>query len=219
MSTRDRSIAICGCIQHAWWAHRLAQHGEYRADRLNMAADSILCTDPEDAVSVFGNLENLKTGIEVAIQLFSGREEGHISVQESALITGYAGNLLRLGTAVTNNAPVRHKLTEGIAEVKASRSGEHADQAGDTAQIEALTRQLAGLYTESISPLAPRIMIQGNGIYLRNEQFAAGIRTHLLAAVRAAVLWRQCGGRLWLMMFQRSAYLRAIRQLAALRSP
>lgn len=220
MSLKDRSIAISGCIQHAWWAHRLAQHGEYRADRLRFAADSIFCTDPDNALGVFGNLDNLKTGLEIAATLFSRDHNGknkQIGIQESSLITGYCGHLLRLGTVITRDVGIQRNLAKGIDQVKTDfpHSDVPDENNGDTLEIEEISGRLAELYLQNISPLSPRIMIQGNGIYLRNELFAAGIRTHLMAAVRAAVLWRQCGGRLWLLMFQRNAYLREISRLSS----
>ncbi len=216
MSLRDRSIAMAGCVQHAWWAHRLAQHGEYRVDRLREAADSIFCTDPDNAQSVFGGLDHLKPGLETAAFLLSGQRDGPIPPQESALITGYTGQLLRLGVAVWKQPRIQKKLGEGIAGIKRDcPSGRASDRTAESTDMDALTTALARLYAENISPLTPRIMVQGNGIYLRNELFAAGIRTHLLAAVRAAVLWRQCGGSLWMLMFQRGSYLRQIRELAA----
>jgi high frequency lysogenization protein len=38
---------------------------------------------------------------------------------------------------------------------------------------------------------------------LQNENLAAKIRVLLFAGVRAAVLWQQCGGKRWHLLFQR----------------
>jgi len=39
------------------------------------------------------------------------------------------------------------------------------------------------------------------------------IRALLLAAIRAAVLWRQCGGRRWRLLLQRRDLLHAAQRL------
>lgn len=203
MKALNQSLALAGCIQFTWWAHRIAQHGEYRLDRLQLAADSVFCTDPQNVMDVYGGKENLVTGIDIARAILGKREQSMIGTTETALITGYVGNLLRLASSLLSNDEARRQLASGISELR------NASQTPEEPPV----MDLAGLYTQNISPLSPRIMIQGNGIYLQNEDFAAGIRCHLLAALRSAVLWRQSGGRIWLLMFQRAAYLRELDQI------
>jgi high frequency lysogenization protein len=50
------------------------------------------------------------------------------------------------------------------------------------------------LYTATLSNLRPRVMVQGNALYLTQPRIVGRIRTLLLGALRAAVLWRQSGG-------------------------
>lgn len=200
MVTRDRSIALVGCIQFAWWAHRLAQHGEFEQHRLQLAAQSITCTDPADALDVYGgSVDNLADGIDVTLCLLGRQKSEAFTGQEAAWLTGYVGQLLKLGATLLSDSRAMGRLASSLESVEIS--------------AEAPVTELATIYSDNISPLSPRIMIQGNGMYLRNETFAAGIRTHLLAAIRSAVLWRQCGGRLWHLIFQRKAYLKEIMRL------
>jgi high frequency lysogenization protein len=53
-------------------------------------------------------------------------------------------------------------------------------------------------------------MVQGNPHYLGQPGVVAEIRAILLAAVRAAVLWRQVGGSYWDFLFSRRAMVQAI---------
>jgi high frequency lysogenization protein len=53
---------------------------------------------------------------------------------------------------------------------------------------------LAELYQNSISQLRPRIIVMGEQHYLENPANANKIRVLLLAGIRSAWLWRQCGG-------------------------
>ncbi|MNT00829.1 High frequency lysogenization protein HflD [compost metagenome] len=58
-------------------------------------------------------------------------------------------------------------------------------------------------------------MVQGNPHYLGQAGVVAEIRALLLAAVRAAVLWRQLGGSYWDFLLSRKAMVEAVdRQLA-----
>ena len=72
---------------------------------------------------------------------------------------------------------------------------------------------LASLYADTISHLRPRVMVQGNPHYLGQAGVVAEIRALLLAALRAAVLWRQMGGSLWDFLFRRRDMAAAIDRL------
>ena len=50
-------------------------------------------------------------------------------------------------------------------------------------------------------------MVNGEQNFVSNATNANKIRALLLAAIRSAVLWRQCGGTRWQMLFQRKAIL------------
>jgi len=70
--------------------------------------------------------------------------------------------------------------------------------------------ELAKLYADTLSHLRPRVMVQGNPHYLGQAGVVAEIRALLLAALRAAVLWRQLGGSLWDFVFSRRQMAAAI---------
>jgi high frequency lysogenization protein len=74
---------------------------------------------------------------------------------------------------------------------------------------------LGALYASTVSGLRPRIMVQGNPHYLGQAGVVAEIRATLLAALRAAVLWRQVGGSLWDFPLRRRGMLEAIERLLA----
>ena len=73
--------------------------------------------------------------------------------------------------------------------------------------------QLSDVYQERISVLGPRIMIGGEPLHLQNPDNAARIRVALLAGIRAAVLWRQAGGRRWQLLLRRRAMGHKSREL------
>lgn len=75
--------------------------------------------------------------------------------------------------------------------------------------------RLADIYSQTISTLTPRIMVSGENNQLQNPENANKVRALLLAGVRSAVLWRQCGGRQWQLLFQRKTLMNSARELIA----
>ncbi|KRG72916.1 DUF489 family protein, partial [Stenotrophomonas pavanii] len=94
------------------------------------------------------------------------------------------------------------------------RAQRQAAELGDSGDPDGLA-SLGGPYAETISRLKPRVMVQGNPHYLGQAGVVAEIRALLLAAVRAAVLWRQLGGSYWDFLFGRKAMIEAVDRLLA----
>ncbi len=70
-----------------------------------------------------------------------------------------------------------------------------------------MVKALAEIYTSTVSTLTPRIMVQGEPGILQATESRDMIRALLLAGMRAAVLWRQCGGSRIRLIFKRKAML------------
>jgi len=56
-------------------------------------------------------------------------------------------------------------------------------------------------------------MVQGEPLHLENPDTAARIRSALLAGVRAAHLWYQCGGKRWHLLTRQQRLLAAAHKL------
>ena len=80
--------------------------------------------------------------------------------------------------------------------------------AGQKFQPEVIEK-IAELYTQTVSTIGPRILVNGEQGYLANTLIAAKVRCALFAGIRAAFLWRQLGGRRWQLLFQRRAIANA----------
>ncbi len=208
---RGQAIALAGLAQFCIWAHRLAQHGERREERLHLAVSALLCTDPPQPESVFGGVAALQTGLKLLDTQLSGQLGGQSGSRsaadkaELAYASRYAGQLLRHASTIL-------RLPNTLALIR-QELGKLQTQT-DQPQSERI-KPLAELYQKTVSPMRPRIMVTGNPLYLRNEDLAAAIRCLLFAGLRAAVLWRQCGGRLWQLLLQRKALLHEVQALQA----
>ena len=73
--------------------------------------------------------------------------------------------------------------------------------------------RLGELYAERISPLGPRVLVQGNPVYLSQASLVGEVRATLLAALRSAVLWRQSGGSYWDFLLSRRRMVDIAREL------
>ncbi|MGD2113235.1 MAG: DUF489 family protein, partial [Gammaproteobacteria bacterium] len=145
--------------------------------------------------AVYGGVAALRVGLEtLASQL------GNDSRQRDREVTGYAITLLHLERKLARDRPMLDRLSRGIRQLAA--------QAQDTDPRDAeLITELAGLYSQTISTLTPRILVHGDPGVLSGNASRDMIRALLLAGMRAAVLWRQCGGNRLRLIFGRRGML------------
>ena len=68
---------------------------------------------------------------------------------------------------------------------------------------ETLIASFASIYSDIISPLGHKIQVTGEPSILKQNVNQYKIRALLLAGIRAAVLWRQVGGKRRHILFSR----------------
>jgi high frequency lysogenization protein len=78
---------------------------------------------------------------------------------------------------------------------------------------ESVIGNLADTYKQTLSTLSFRIKVAGNPQILQNNYNANKVRALLLAGIRAAILWRQVGGRRWHLLFNRKRYIKDAQSL------
>lgn len=207
LPTRDSCIALTGVLQPLAWVHDIAANGTHHPERLMHSIKVILCTEPPDALSVYGDLEQLRDGIRALLQVLDGRGNTQLSAMERALLSRYTGQVLRLGKQIYRTPALASRIADGLQQVPTN------SEAPDLTERQA--EKMAALYLSVISPLQPRVMISGQHETLKNSRHVEAIRCHLLASVRSAVLWYQCGGRLWQLLLLRGLWSKQARQLAS----
>lgn len=195
----SRVIALAGVLQACRLVHDIATRG--RADEAAAQASlaSVFRIDADSAADVFGGLASVRTGLETLLAQFEG------ATRDLALTRLVVG-VLRLERRVSGSRQVLADLSSGIEGIQ--RQVDHFGHAHATVQA-----RLADLYVTTLSPLRPRIIVHGNPQYLANAQLVEQIRALLLAAVRAAVLWRQVGGSQIRLLLRRQQYAMLARGL------
>ncbi|MBS0584607.1 MAG: high frequency lysogenization protein HflD [Proteobacteria bacterium] len=197
----ERVIALAGLFQAIALVRAIAVRGGADAFALRPSLDSIFKIDADSPADVFGGVGNLRPGLETLIAQLDGDKR-------DLAITRMAISVMRVESKLARRSTMLGKLRAGIEAIAPQVAGiEIADPS--------ITARLAALYVDTISTLQPRIVVEGNPQFLRQEKQIAQIRSLLLAAIRAAVLWRQLGGSQWRLVFRHKQYSMLARGLLA----
>ena len=144
---------------------------------------------------------------EKTLASFNGNDFAKKSAQPKDLyIAKYVAGVMVLERRLNSAPHILEKIADGIE--RARNQIEHFSLLHDN-----VIAGLANTYSQTISTLKPRIMVQGEHVYISNPNNANRIRALLLAAIRATVLWRQCGGTRWQLLFQRQSIVNEAKRL------
>lgn len=196
----DRALALAGVFQAGALTRDLARGGNAPSGAMEASTQSIFQLNAPDVPTVFGALQDMEMGLKALYEQIQRPQESHRETMR------YVINLVQLERKLAGD---KHRLATLGEEIQAlaERIGQHS--LSDQTKFAAL----ADLYQRHISSLSPRIMVSGESLHLENPDTAARIRTVLLAGIRAAHLWRQCGGTRWKLLLSRRALLRAAKSL------
>ena len=197
-NARHLAIALAGLFQALKLVQQTAT-GRYR-DNVAMEAcfTGLFNTDPASVETVFGNLAAIQPGLETALDQIDSRRG-----QRDLELTRHAITILYLDRKLARQ-PVMLQRIRGL--IDAARA--QAESQGMT-QPDVLA-VLADAYKQTVSTLRPQVLVSGNPGILNNPEHQDLIRALLLAAIRAAVLWRQCGGRRLTLVLRREALQNAL---------
>jgi len=197
-SDQDRLIALAGLHQAAYCVQRIANRGSVDAAHMEPCIHSLFQIDAEDVPAVYGEPGAVATGARQVVAQLTGEPTREME------LTRYVISLMRHERNLASRNGMRKEITRRIQGAAAAR--------GDLPLLDReVLAGLAGIYQDTISKLTPRIIVRGNPLYLQNPDNQDRIRALLLAGIRAAVLWRQCGGTRWQVLLGRRKMLDAAR--------
>jgi high frequency lysogenization protein len=185
----NQTIALAGIAQATALVNQLATTGTADPVALKASIGSLLKIDSASVTDVFGGLSGLKLGLEH----FHEQISGAVTHSESAR---YAASLVFLERQLSEQPKMLKTIQIGVQ--KAQAQAEYFD-----VMHENVLANLGDLYFQTISTLQPRIMVNGDELYLSRSDTVNKIRALLLAGIRATLLWRQCGGARWKFLFYR----------------
>jgi len=198
---RHLAIALAGLFQAVKLVQQTAT-GKYRnSAALDTCLTGLFNTDPVSADTVFGGLAGIQSGLETALdQINSERKRRDLELTRYAITILYLERKLARHPAMLEHIRAVIDKSRGQAE---SQEMTHPD----------VIASLADAYKHTVSTLRPQVLVNGNPGILGNQDNQNLIRTLLLAAIRAAVLWRQCGGRRLTLLLRRKTLQEALESL------
>ncbi|HEV2111184.1 MAG TPA: high frequency lysogenization protein HflD [Gammaproteobacteria bacterium] len=198
---QDRVLALAGVVQAATLVSDAATGTPADETCLRATLGSILKTEAPDVPQVYGGLPGLRLGLKKLTELL-----GPERTPNDLVILRYSLNLLQLQGKVMGKGALRKVLEASI-----TRGREQVRHFGLThANVLA---NLADSYARTAGSIEPRIMVVGDAPKLHNPQVVNLVRSLLLGGLRSAVLWRQCGGSRWMLLFMRASLLKESRRL------
>jgi high frequency lysogenization protein len=185
----ERVLALAGLFQASALAHQLANEGRCDDLALDASLASVFRIDSPSVIGVYGNVSGIRLGLRTLI--------GQLDENSRDMsVTRMVVTVMRLERSLAHRKDLLDDLQQGIVSTK--RQVDHFGLSSPQ-----VFSRLAGLYTNTISTLRPRVMVTGNPQWLQQPALVERVRASLLAAVRSAVLWRQIGGRQWQLLLNR----------------
>lgn len=194
---QEQHLALAGVCQSATLVQSIARKGEADNSAVEASLSSILVTSPENTQQVFGSLQNLHLGFTTLVSQVDSENK-----LKDVELTRYIAAILSLERKLSRHPKALNDLGERVSHVQ--RQLGHVDFENNQ-----IITNLASIYTDIVSPLATKIQVAGNPQYLGIESHQKKIRALLLSGIRAAVLWRQLGGKRRQILLNRKALVQS----------
>ena len=192
---KERTMALAGIFQATELVRQAANHGTWSGYAADTCLESLLAIEADSVEDVFGSAHRLRLGAETLISVLQGDRRYMESL-------GYAVSIMQLENNFRKKEAMQARIgteLQYIAEI---------DDGTEIHEIKDLqAKKIAQLYTQTISTITPRIVINGRPQHLQIDRTVNWIRTLLFAGLRSAVLWRQMGGGRFSLMFGRKKML------------
>lgn len=199
-SVENQTTALAGMFLATELVQSIATSGKYDEGVMRIALESLFTMESESVPAVFGGKANLRPGLQRLVSQLGGTD-----TPKDMQITRYVLTLLKLSGNLP--ADTMQQIRRGLEEAEKLRL--HFD----TLDMKVIS-MLASVYSRNVSPVSPKIYVQGNPTYLQQDNHANCVRACLLAGIRSAVLWKQCGGsRLKLLVGRQKLIAQANRDL------
>ncbi|MGZ8136961.1 MAG: high frequency lysogenization protein HflD [Methylococcaceae bacterium] len=186
----NQTIALAGIAQAAVLVQQLATKGTADPDAMQASIGSLLKIDSANVIDVYGDLAGLKLGLKTLKEQMTGYR---VHNPEQAR---YCASLVFLEQLLSKDKNMLKSIQAGIQ--KAQAQSEHFGLLHEN-----VIANLSDIYQNTLSTLQPRIMVNGEQEYLSRTDIADKVRACLLAGIRSAILWKQCGGARWKFLFYR----------------
>lgn len=198
---KDRTMALAGIFQATELVRQAANHGTWSGYAAEACLESLLAIEADSVDEIYGGTERLRLGAETLVAVLQGDRRYMESL-------GYAVSIMQLETHFTKNHKMQARIGSDLQVI-----ADIDDDLEGYEKSDLQAERIAALYSETISTISPRIVVNGRPQYLQVNRTVNWIRTLLFAGLRSAVLWRQLGGGRFSLMFGRKKMLEQARTL------
>lgn len=195
-----QAIALAGLSQAVFLVQQIARRGVADRETMEASLGSTLKIDADDVLDVFGGLHGVTVGLRQLEKQLAG--PGKADPEQAR----YASTLIFLERKLMQQP----EMVEAIG-TAVRHATERAEEWG--VLDDDVVKILADAYQRTLSTLKPRVLVAGEQRHLARSDNAHSIRALLLAGIRSVVLWRQCGGTRWKLLFYRTRLQQEIRRL------
>lgn len=191
-SNRDRALALAGIFQATYLVQQLAKRGTCERTLLEDTLQSLFIMNPLTTEAVYNGVPGVRKGLQLVLNHLAGTSE-----KRDMEITKYVVSLLYLERKLAKQPAMFIRIKQGLENAQSQL--QHFPLLHEN-----VIANIASVYISTISTLTPRITVTGEHGYLTNPEIANQVRALLLAGIRSAVLWSQCGGNRFKLLFGRN---------------
>lgn len=192
---REQTIALAGIYQAAALVNQIANTGSANTSVIESSLESLFTFNTSNVEQVYGNLAGVRMGLDTLCDQLNITRNNY-----NNNVTRYVISLLVLEKKLSRNKEMLTRIEQALVHIQTSIEF-------FSLMHDSIISKLGNLYKETISTLGTKIIVSGEKPVLSNEINAHKVRALLLAGIRSSVLWRQCGGSRWQILFRRKSYL------------
>jgi high frequency lysogenization protein len=196
---KDKNLALAGVFQATELVRQAASHGTWSGYAATACLQSLFQLEADSTAEIFGDQQRMKLGVETMLAVLQGENRYVDSLR-------YTVGLLQIERKFRRAGKMQEEIGRRLQDI--AGTGEDLEQ-HEREDLQAAA--ISALYSETISNLSPRIVVNGRPQYLKKQRTVDWVRTLLLAGLRSATLWSQLGGGRFDLMFGRKAIIREAR--------
>jgi len=198
---KERTLALAGVFQATELVRQAAQHGTWSGYAASSCLHSLFQLEADSTADIYGDVAKMRLGVETMLAVLQGDGRYADSLR-------YAVGLLQIEKKFRRSGKLQEEVGMRLQDISAEGT--------DLEQHEREDRQahdISELYSDTISRLSPRIVVNGRPQYLKKDRTVEWVRTLLMAGLRSATLWSQLGGGRFELMFGRKNIMREAESL------
>ncbi len=177
---KNETISLGAIYQASNEIKKIAWQGEINNKIIEPLIHSVYQTTSNEVEDIYINIKRLNTGLDFLRKQLVGdvfSKDAEVTRYFEAI--GILVKNMKKYPDIVNN--LRNQLSDFSLDINQENLSEHAIF-------------LSNLYLETVSKINPRIIVNGDNKYLKENDNSSMIRALLLSAIRSYILWEQSGG-------------------------